>query len=183
MLRRVLLSLPGGEDAFDAGRTMLRNRAASCGTTATTVLSSSGQEYLTNADRQHHWSPLRVFVVPFVTPIANNLLAKPVPRDACDDAAVHWQSAVAEGTLEALEDHLRHFSTCAFADSARRRIEVERKKQSQGAPQPAPSEVEVQRREREQRDRLDRERVANEQGISRFISPVVPTAGCCRGRT
>ena len=46
-----------------------------------------------------------------------------LPADPCADAAEHWHSAEAVGTVEAYKDHLLRFPSCAFADLAKARIE------------------------------------------------------------
>lgn len=58
----------------------------------------------------------------------------PVVRpDPCALAGEHWRSAEAIGTRAAFEEHLTHFSTCAFAGLARVRLQAQ-----QTAPQPRP---------------------------------------------
>ncbi len=47
-----------------------------------------------------------------------------VTPDPCADAANHWRSAEAVGTMDAYKDHLQRFPTCAFADLARSRVET-----------------------------------------------------------
>ena len=42
--------------------------------------------------------------------------------DPCGAAAVHWQSVQSLGTLDAFEDHLRRFPTCAFSGLAAQEI-------------------------------------------------------------
>lgn len=45
-----------------------------------------------------------------------------VPVDPCAAAADHWRSAEAVGTVNAFEDHIVRFPTCAFAGLAKSRI-------------------------------------------------------------
>jgi hypothetical protein len=45
----------------------------------------------------------------------------------CSAAEVHWRSTEAIGTRVALEDHIKRFPTCAFADLAREKLLVLRK--------------------------------------------------------
>jgi len=60
----------------------------------------------------------------------NGKLAKPassaiaaLPADPCAEAADHWHSAEAAGTIEAYRDHLLRFPNCAFASLAKSKIE------------------------------------------------------------
>lgn len=46
-----------------------------------------------------------------------------LPADPCADAAEHWHSTEAVGTVEAYKDHLLRFPNCAFAGLAKSRIE------------------------------------------------------------
>jgi uncharacterized caspase-like protein len=43
--------------------------------------------------------------------------------DPCAEAAEHWRSAEAAGTIDAFKDHLLRFPTCAFASLANAKIE------------------------------------------------------------
>ena len=43
-----------------------------------------------------------------------------LPADPCADAAEHWHSTEAAGTIDAFRDHLLRFPTCAFASPARK---------------------------------------------------------------
>jgi hypothetical protein len=45
-----------------------------------------------------------------------------VPADPCASAADHWRSADAVGTVDAYQDHILHFPSCAFASLAKSRI-------------------------------------------------------------
>jgi hypothetical protein len=45
------------------------------------------------------------------------------PADPCAEAADHWHSAEAVGTVAAFKDHALRFSNCAFADLAKARVE------------------------------------------------------------
>jgi len=47
-----------------------------------------------------------------------------VTPDPCADAADHWRSAEAAGSIDAYRDHVQRFPTCAFASLARSRIET-----------------------------------------------------------
>ena len=46
-----------------------------------------------------------------------------LPADPCAEAADHWRSAEAAGTIEAYRDHLLRFPSCAFASLAKAKIE------------------------------------------------------------
>jgi len=46
-----------------------------------------------------------------------------LPADPCADAAEHWHSTEAAGTIDAFRDHLLRFPTCAFASLAKAKIE------------------------------------------------------------
>jgi hypothetical protein len=61
----------------------------------------------------------------------NGKAEKPTPSttaaatpDPCADAADHWRSADAVGTIDAYKDHIQRFPTCAFAGLAGSRIET-----------------------------------------------------------
>src|SRR5204862_3209569 len=45
------------------------------------------------------------------------------PADPCANAADHWRSSEATGTLAAFKDHVLRFPNCTFADLAKSRIE------------------------------------------------------------
>jgi hypothetical protein len=46
-----------------------------------------------------------------------------LPGDPCAEAAEHWHSAEAAGTIDAFRDHLLRFPTCAFGSLAKAKIE------------------------------------------------------------
>jgi len=46
-----------------------------------------------------------------------------LPAEPCAEAADHWHSAEAAGTIEAYRDHLLRFPNCAFASLAKSKIE------------------------------------------------------------
>ena len=52
------------------------------------------------------------------------IVPQPPKVDPCTSAGDHWKSAEAIGTRAAFEDHLKLFSSCAFAGLARARIEM-----------------------------------------------------------
>jgi hypothetical protein len=54
-------------------------------------------------------------------PAATNSAA--LPADACADAAEHWRSVEAVGTIDAYKDHVLRFPNCTFASLAKSRIE------------------------------------------------------------
>lgn len=65
----------------------------------------------------------------------------PLAPDLCSAASDHWKSAVAIGTLGALQDHLARYPNCAFAGLANVQIEVLKQKQATAKPEmPQPDE-------------------------------------------
>jgi hypothetical protein len=61
------------------------------------------------------------------------------PADPCVNANDHWKSAEAIGTIEAYQDHITRFPTCAFSGLAKARIESLKNKNAAIAPQtPSP---------------------------------------------
>lgn len=68
-----------------------------------------------------------------------NVTAPQAPVDPCASASEHWKSAESIGTIEAYQDHLARFGSCAFAGLAKVRIEsLKSKAAATNAAPPAP---------------------------------------------